>query len=384
MGIGSSSLEVDVAGGFVIAIDIGYVVGSHTDGALELSVHVVDVELHEAVPVAGQDDGILGDDSLLISLLLHIFGHALLDEQCGQGAARIHRVEVEIVLMPVQRVHHHAVRVGCGQDARHIAIGIEGHPELQNLVRLDVVAPGRDDGVVLSGLRIFVGIQSGVIGILLMLGVASAEELQGIGLHPRLVVAQPAEHGAVGGEGEGAIESELLFVHPVGDAIDDVVELAVGGHLALGIVVEQLHKEDVVIAHEGHLPAVGRPHRDLLRAAVGEALEHVAGDVVNIIDCFEGAAIDILRLSLDEHAGTVGREDIAVETVNLVSHGVIDVEEHGHLLAGLERVLCHLLLVGTDTCVEVGALDGCEPGDGAGCKIARCNRFQIHFLSSIH
>ena len=48
-------------------------------------------------------------------------------------------------------------------------------------------------------------------------------------------------------------EEYTLFVDPVGDAVDDFVELSVLRHLALGVVVEQFHEEEVVVANEGHL-----------------------------------------------------------------------------------------------------------------------------------
>ena len=73
-----------------------------------------------------------------------------------------------------------------------------------------------------------------------------------------LVVFYPNELSAVGREHHAAVGGELLLIHPVGYAVDDLIALAVGGDLALGVVVEEFHEEDIVIAHVGYHIAVGR------------------------------------------------------------------------------------------------------------------------------
>ena len=148
---------------------------------------------------------------------------------------------------------------------------------------LDVVAVHGDLGVLLARNGVLVGVGAGIVGILLHGGAHAFIEREGELLDGALVVADPCQHGAIGIEIEGAREGELLLVDPVGLAVDDLVELAVLRHLALGIAEEQLDEEQVVIAHEGHHRAVGREGRHLLRAAVAEALQRAVLHIIYIV-----------------------------------------------------------------------------------------------------
>ena len=175
--------------------------------------------------------------------------------------------------MTVHCVDDDARRVVGRLDARHISIGIQWHLQTIDLVRLDVVAPCRHNAVVVSSLRILVRVVAGIVGILLLLRSQTLVHLQRVGLDLRLVVAQPAQHSAVGIEGKCIVEAKLLLVHPVGQTVDNLVKLAVLCNLYLGIVVQQLHEEYVVVANESHLQSVLRPCRYLLRTSIAQRVE---------------------------------------------------------------------------------------------------------------
>ena len=150
-----SSLIVDIASLGIVSIDRRDVIVA-TNGAMQLSVHRVYIELHETATVAGQQHIVAYECHSLHSLLLNIFLHMLLHDELCHGAAWVHAVEAELVLMAVHGVDHHLACVICGLDAGHVAVGVKRHLQLTYAVRLNVVAPCRHLAVILASLRIFV------------------------------------------------------------------------------------------------------------------------------------------------------------------------------------------------------------------------------------
>ena len=303
---------------------------------------------------------VLPDDSRGDHLLLHILGNVLLHEQFGDGAVGADGVDVEHILMAVHRVNQHLLRVARGQNARHVSIGIHRNLQLLRPTALDVVAPCGDLRVHLSSLRIFVGIKTGIGGILLTLRLHAPEHLQRILLHGTLVKPYPAQHGAIGIEAEGLVERELLLVHPVGYSIDHLVELPVLGDLHLGIVVQQFHDEDVAIAHESHLIAIGRPCGNLLRTILRQGFQLAAVHVVEVIVGSSRTSIDTPCVRLYEHTVAVGRHHIPVEVLDGGALRVVHIKQHPTLLPRLERVLHDALPVVTDAGILVGTLYGVD------------------------
>ena len=257
--------------------------------------------------------------------------------------------------MAVHRRHDDAVLGACGNDARHIAVVVERHLQLARLAALDVEAPRRHFRVVLACFRIFVAVESGIVGVFVALRLHSSEHLQRILFHLAFVEANPTEHRAVGREAERATLAKFLFINPVGHAVDDFVELAVLRHLRFGVVVEQFHEENVTLAHESDLRAVGTPERCLLLAVVGKSGEMATVDVVNIIVRLRRTAIDGLGSGLDEQSFAVGRGDVAVDALDFLALRLVGVEEHGGFLPRLERILHDALAVGRNAGVLVGA-----------------------------
>ncbi len=376
------SLIIDVTRGLVHAIDSGEVVIARSDLAKQLTVVVVNVEMHISVTVGRDEDIVIANLDTCHSLFLNIFLHTLFEQKMSHGAARVDGIEIQNILMARHGIDEHFVGIGRGFDSWHVAVGIDGHLELLDTVTLDVVAPGRDLGVVRSSLRIFVTVQSRIFSILLALGVAAFVQLERVLLHVLLIVAKPAEHRAVGIEGHGGVELELLLIDPVGNAIDDLVELPVFRHLVLSIVVEQLDEEDVVVAHEGDLQTIGRPDWTLLRPTVGELLELAALNGINIELSLVGTAVDRLPFCGDEHPCAIRRHNVAVEGGDLLALRVVNIEKHGGTLARLEGIFFYPLAVGRNACILIGAFDGVDARDSFCCKLARCDLLERDGLRS--
>ena len=107
--------------------------------------------------------------------------------------------------------------------------------------------------------------------------------LNGINGDLAFIVAHPSQHLAVGRKIEAAVGRKLFFVDPIGNAVEHLIELAVGRHLTFGIVEEQFHQEEVVGSHECDHRAVGREMGHLLRTTVAQALELVVLNVEDVI-----------------------------------------------------------------------------------------------------
>ena len=153
-----SSLIIYVASLGVVAIYGSDVVVAVTDGALQLSVHIIYVELGVTRAVAGEQNLVADELYAFHCLLTHILVYMLLDDELCHGAARIDSIEAEVVLMTVHCVDNDAHRVVGWLDARHVAVSIERHLKAIDLMALDVVAPSAYGAVVLTSLRILVRI----------------------------------------------------------------------------------------------------------------------------------------------------------------------------------------------------------------------------------
>ena len=257
-------------------------------------------------------------------------------------------IDGEGVLMAVHRIEQHATAFHTGIDAGDIALGGKGECYLGLSPTGEVVAPRRHHGIVAAGLRIFIGIFAGIFGILLMLGGKPLEHLQGIGLHIGLIIAYPAEMAGIGGEGHRAAEAELLFVHPVGNAVDDFVAHTVAGHLSLAHLLTHFHQENIIVADEGHTATVGRPDRRLLRSALGEWGETVGDGIVDVVVGNVGTAVDGVQVRGDKDLFPVGTRGVPVDTLDVCALGVGQVEDDTCLLAGGETVADHLVALTAD------------------------------------
>ena len=222
-------------------------------------------------------------------------------------------------------------------DAWNVSVLGEGELHVADGTALDVESLHLHNAVGLSGNGIFVVVGAGIVGILCLLGIHALVPGEGVEGHLAFVIADPCQHGTVGIEVEGAVEGEFLFVYPVGLSVDDLVELSVLCHLALAVVEEQLHQEQVAFAYKGHHVSVLAPQRNFLRAVGAEVGQRAALYIIYIILGREAVAIDALCLGLQQNVAFVGAHDIAVNAFYAdASLDVVDIKEHTGLLASLE------------------------------------------------
>ena len=288
--------------------------------------------MHVAVPVAGQQDMLRRQLNPLYHLLADIFVHLLFYHLLGDGAQRIDHKDAQTVLMAVQCVHSHLGGLLHSLQTGHIAVLVHRHLQLAHLLALDVIAPHRCRRVAVAGKGILIG------------GMRLVAQRQRVFLHLALVVAHPYQLLAIGGKHHRVAVTELLFVHPVGNAVDDLVLLAVLRHLHLGIVIQQLHQEDVVVTHKGNLLTVGREQRRLLLAVLRQGHRPVVSDIIYIIGGGERVAIDGLALCLQQDAPAVRTHDEALQPVYLVALRRLGIKQRLRHLARLERALHNALV----------------------------------------
>ena len=328
---------IDIARGIVDAIDCRHLVTALLHLAQQLSVEVVEIEMHPTIPVAGQQHILVCHSEPAGALLLDVFLRLILDEQLTHRRKRIGLVNAQTVLMAIEREHQYLLRLGCRLDARDIAVGIQWHLQLACLSAGNIKAPYRTLGIVSTSHWIFIGVGTWIFGILIVSRSLSLIERHGILAHLRFVVAHPYQLLAVSRKHHRTIVSELLFVHPVGDAVDDFILASVLRHLALGIVVEQLDEKDVVVAHEGYQRTVLREQWRLLGTVLRQWHQFLVGNGIDVILCLERMAVNQLSIGLNQHAFAVGTHDIAVDTAQFSTMSGRCVEDSLHLLARLER-----------------------------------------------
>ena len=283
--------------------------------------------------------------------------------------------------MTVHGHHGHLRRITRCLDTGNIAVSIEWHIDLASLMRLDIIAMYTDLRVHLAGHRILIGIVPGIFGILTALRIQSLEYLHRILLHSTLIVADPDNLPGISREHHRAVGREFFFIHPVRDTVDYLIELTVCGHLTLRIVIQQLHKPDIIIPDKSYLITIGRKYRCLLWTAITQQLQLVVPDTIYIIGGSERTAIDGLRLGLNQHPAAIRAHDIIVYTVNLCPSGGGCVKQHAHLLASTERADFHTFPVIADLSIGLTISHRAHFLHRLGSEITVGNTLQTEFLS---
>ena len=256
--------------------------------------------------LAKQDETVLygGEDG--IGIVGHVGFHLVGYDAAAFGGAGVGSPYLQVVLMAVLGEDEQFVGVAAELDAGDVAFGLQRYFHLTCGTALDVEGVHRYLAVGLSGNGILVFVGTWILGILLHLGQHALVHGEGEQGHLALVVADPCQHGGIGIEVEAAVGDELLFVHPVGLAVDDAVELTVLGDLYLGIVEEQFHKEEVAFAHETHHVAVGAPEGALLRTAIGKGRQGAVLYIIYIIYGGGAMTVDATCLCAQKYVLLVG------------------------------------------------------------------------------
>ena len=333
--------EIRVARLLVEAIDTLHHIAVIHDLSQQLSVQVIEIEVVIAVALTGQKDMIVSQLDILQHLFLDIFVYLVLHSQLADSRQRVSHIDAQHILMTVHRHDGHLRRIACGLDTGDIAVGIQRHIDLARLMRLDIIAEHTDLRVHLSRHRILIGIVAWVLRIVAELGIQPLEQLHGVLLDGAFVITDPYDLPRIGREDHRATGRELLFIDPVGYAVDNLVLLSVSSHLTLCVVIEQLHQIDVILPDKGNLITVGREDGRLLGPAVTQRLQLVVPDAVDIIGGRERVAVNRLRVSLDQHPRAVRTQDIVVHLVDPRPSGCGGIEEHTLQLACTEGAYLH-------------------------------------------
>ena len=248
--------------------------------------------------------------------------------------------------MPIESQNEQLLCIVGKEDARHIPVCRDGKLHLANDTTLDVEAMNADNTILRSGYGILVIVRSRVLRVIILFGTQTLVPRKTEHRHFRLVVTNPGDHCIVCVEIESACKRELLFVHPIRLAIDNLVELAVLRDLTLAIVEEKFDEEEVSISNKCHHRAVPAPKGLFLRPAFAEMSEGAVLHIIYIIFSRFAMTVDALRLCLDEDVLLVRTHLIAVDSVNLDAVlDVVHVEEHTGLLSRSETVSDNLLAV---------------------------------------
>ena len=156
-------LEINVTRLLVHTVDGSHIIVTLLHLTDQFAVHIVEIEVHIAVAVARKQDVLLAHDAVLYHFFLHKLRNDFLDELLALTGERIYGIETHIVLMAIHRIDDEAVGIRRCLDARIIAVSIYRHIQSDGLARLHIVAPEAHLGIILSCLRIFIGILARIV-----------------------------------------------------------------------------------------------------------------------------------------------------------------------------------------------------------------------------
>ena len=208
----------------------------------------------------------------------------------------------EGVLTPVEAVIP-GPSVGRPPDAGDVLVGFGTRVDALLRAGREVRHPELDHRIAFPGLRVFER-----VGPVVELAVEAHHLHQ---RHFALVEAQVGDAAAVGREGVGARDAELLFVDPVGRAVDDLIPRSVVGDAARGLRGDVVDVE-VVAVGVGDALSVGRERGVARRFGLPQhglhavvADERIGGGV--------GVAVDGFAPRGDEDRPLVGRKEVVAD-----------------------------------------------------------------------
>ena len=148
-------------------------------------------------------------------------------------------------------------RIGSKLDTWNVSVFVERQIHFTCNVALDIVCVYTDFRIHFAGFRVFVFVSSRISGILALFGGHTFVPREAEHGNLTLVEADIGNHFAVGTEVESAVERELFFIYPVGDTVQYLIVFTVLCNLRFAVAEKQLHKENIVVAYESNLEAVG-------------------------------------------------------------------------------------------------------------------------------
>ena len=343
-------LEIDITRFLIHSVDVGHIVVTLLHLTNQLTIQVVEIEVHITITIAWQQDGLLAHDALLYHFLLHILLDILTDEHLATASKRIDRIKTHIILMTVHRIDNEAVGIGRSLDARIVTIGIERYIELKGLATLHIIAPKAHLRIVLSCLRVLVGKLTRIFMIFRSPRLIALEHLKRVLFHLRLIEANPSDSRTIGIPGKSLVESKLLLIYPVGNTIDDFIELTIRSNLLFSLAIGNIK---VVSLDKSHMLGVWRPSSHLLVLAFGKFGKLFATYIIYVELCLVGTAIHRLALGCHQELLAVRADDISIDRLER-SLRLVNVKNHLYLLAIFERIGNNLLSVAADGSIQIG------------------------------
>ena len=115
-------LEIDIASLLVHTIDTGYIVVTLLYLTNQLTVHIIEIEVHISIAVARKQNILLAHETVLYHFFLDKLRHAFLNQLLTLACERIHGIETHIVLMTVHGVDNQTVGIRRCLDTWIIAV----------------------------------------------------------------------------------------------------------------------------------------------------------------------------------------------------------------------------------------------------------------------
>ena len=259
---------VNIASLLVVAIDVAHLIVATLHLTDQMTVHIIQIKVHPPVTIAGQKDMLFGKLDVADGFVLDVASHLVLDDHftlCGQ---RICHINTQAILMAIHCIDGNALGIAGHHDAWNIAVSIDRNLQLACLCGTDVIRPHRAGRVPFACNGILIGVETRIVGILSTFGFQAFEQRHRVLLDLTLVVTNPAYLATVGGEGHSTVVRELLFIHPIGNTVDDLVATTVFSYLDFGLVINKTNQEDVIVADEGNLRTIGREQGCLLGTVI--------------------------------------------------------------------------------------------------------------------
>ena len=136
LGIGSKE---SIASHIIEAIDTLHHIFVSDNLTQKLTVEVIQIQVVIAITFTGQKDILVGNLYILESLFLHILVNLILNNQFRYRREWICHIDLQVILMTVQRKDDYLLRIGSRHDARDISISLQRQVDGTCLMRLDIV-----------------------------------------------------------------------------------------------------------------------------------------------------------------------------------------------------------------------------------------------------
>ena len=180
-----------------------------------------------------------------IDIIAIIYIHFIaLAQQCRADAgARVNVEHFELGLHSIQTDNDKGVVAIAPFKYREVYVVAFATLHLSRLSILDIVDMNRNGRIGFSGFRIFISILKVVrVGIL----------VEREHFYIALIESDPSKTSAVGAPLEISVCTELLFIHPIRSAVDNLVFFAIFRNSGNGIIIEFFQIEIVIISKSHH------------------------------------------------------------------------------------------------------------------------------------